>query len=197
LLPIVFTLVFGCVGGGIALAKFGFYSPFYIVGTALTLIGVSLMHVVKLDTSAANIYGYSILIGIGCGIFVQAGFAVAQAKVPADQLGAATGFIALGQLIGPTISLSIAGTVLINTATSGLESLLPNTPVDEIKNAIAGTAGQLLSTLDAATRTQALNIIVNSIGKVYILAITAAAVAFVASVCLRHERIVLQPAAAA
>ena len=189
--------MFGCVGGGIALAKFGFYSPFYIVGTALTLIGVSLMHVVKLDTSAANIYGYSILIGIGCGIFVQAGFAVAQAKVPADQLGAATGFIALGQLIGPTISLSIAGTVLINTATSGLESLLPNTPVAEIKNAIAGTAGQLLSTLDAATRTQALNIIVNSIGKVYILAITAAAVAFVASVCLRHERIVLQPAAAA
>ena len=155
------------------------------------------MHVVKLDTAAANIYGYSILIGIGCGLFVQAGFAVAQAKVPADQLGAATGFIALGQLIGPTISLSIAGTVLINTATSGLETLLPNTPVADIKNAIAGTAGQLLSTLDPTTRIQALDIIVNSIGKVYILAITAAAVAFVASVCLRHERIVLQPTAAA
>jgi len=189
--------VFGCVGGGIALAKIGYYSPFYIIGTALALIGVSLMHVVKLDTSAANIYGYSILIGIGCGIFVQAGFAVAQAKVPADQLGAATGFIALGQLIGPTIALSIAGTVLINTATSNLEALLPNTPVVDIKNAIAGTAGQLLSTLDPATRIQALDIIVNSIGKVYILAITAAAVSFVAAVCLRHERIVLQPAAAA
>ena len=155
------------------------------------------MHTVNLNTAAANIYGYSILIGIGCGIFVQAGFAVAQAKVPADQLGAATGFIALGQLIGPTIALSIAGTVLINTASSGLEALLPSTSATAIKNAIAGTAGDLLTTLDPLTRTKALEVIVGSISKVYILAITATAVSFVASVCLRHERIVLQPAAAA
>jgi hypothetical protein len=193
----VFTLVFGCVAGGIALAKVGFYSPFYIVGSALGLIGVSLLHVVKLDTSAANLYGYTILVGLGTGMYVQAGFSVAQAKVPPEQLGGATGFIALGQLIAPTIALSVAGTVLINTASSGLEKLLPNVPAETIKNAIAGTAGELLSTLDPATRTAALTVIVGSISKVYILAITAMAVSFVCSVLLRHERIVLQPSPAA
>jgi len=192
LLPIVFTLVFATVAGGVALAKVGFYSPFYIFGTALVLIGSSLFHVVKLDTSAANLYGYSILLGIGSGLFVQAGFSVAQAKVPPSQLGAATGFIALGQLIGPTIALSIAGTVLINTATSGLQTVIPDVPVSEIKNAISGTAGQLLGTLDPATRTAALDVIVNSIGKVYILVIAASAVAFVCACLLRHERIVMQ-----
>lgn len=192
LLPIVFTLVFGCVAGGIALAKVGFYSPFYIVGTSLGLIGSSLLYVVKLDTHAANLYGYSILVGLGTGLFVQAGFSVAQAKVPPQQLGAATGFIALGQLIGPTIALSVAGTVLINTATSGLEKLFPDIPITEIKNAIAGTAGQLLATLDPASRTAALEVIVHSISKVYILAITAMAVSFVCSALLRHERIVIQ-----
>jgi len=191
LLPIVFTLVFGCVGGGIALAKVGFYSPFFIVGTSLSLIGVSLLHVVKLDTHAANLYGYSILVGLGTGLFVQAGFSVAQAKVPPEQLGAVTGFIALGQLIGPTIALSVAGTVLINTASSGLHELIPDIPIAEIKNAIAGTAGQLLATLDTATRIAALDVIVQSISKVYILAITAMAVSFVCSVFLRHERIVI------
>ena len=188
--------MFGCVAGGIVLAKVGYYSPFYIIGTGLALIGVSLIHVVKLDTPAANLYGYSILIGLGTGLYVQAGFSVAQTKVPPQQLGAATGFIALGQLIGPTIALSIGGTVLINTATSGLEKLLPNVPIVSIKNAIAGTAGQLLATVDPATRIAALNVIVHSISKVYILAIAAMAVSFVCSLLLRHERIVIQLAPA-
>jgi hypothetical protein len=93
--------------------------------------------------------------------------------------------------------LSIAGTVLINSASSGLEALLPDTPVQEIKNAIAGTAGGLLDSLDESMRVEVLNVIVNSIQKVYILAITAMAVGFVCSLFLRHERIVLQQAAAA
>lgn len=188
--------MFGCVAGGIALAKIGIYAPFYIIGTALALIGVSLLHVVKLDTSAANIYGYSILVGLGAGMYVQAGFSVAQAKVPPQQLGAATGFIALGQLIAPTIALSVAGTVLIDTATSGLEKLLVDVPVATVKNAIAGTAGQLLATLDPATRIAALDVIVHSISKVYILAIAAMAFSFVCSLLLRYEKIVIQPGSA-
>jgi MFS family permease len=189
--------VFGCVAGGVLLAKVGWYSPFYIIGSALALIGSTLFHVVKLDTSAANIYGYSILVGIGCGMFVQAGFSVAQAKVPKNQIGAATGFIALGQLIGPTIALSVAGTVLINTATSGLEKLLPDVSTEVIKNAITGTAGPLLNTLDDATRRAALEVIVSSIAKVYNLSIAAMAVAFVLSLLLKHDKIVVAPAGAA
>jgi MFS family permease len=188
--------VFGCVGGGILLAKVGFYSPFYIIGSALALIGSALMHSVTLDTAAANIYGYSILIGFGAGIYVQAGFSIAQAKMPREQIAAATGFIALGQVFAPLIALSIAGTVLINTAVSGLTVLLPNVSEEVIKNAIAGTSGQLLANLDPNTRTQALEVIVGSIEKVYILAITGQALAFVCSLLLRHEKIVVQPAPA-
>lgn len=191
LLPIVFTLVFGCVGGGILLAKVGYYSPFYIFGSALGLIGMALLHTVDLTTPAANLYGYSILVGLGTGLFCQAAFSIVPVKVPPEQLGQATGFVAFGQLIGPTIALSIAGTVLINTATDGLEKLLPNTPVEEIKNAISGTAGDLLSSLDSATMTAALDVIVNSISKVYILGITAMALAFILSNLLRHEKIII------
>jgi len=154
------------------------------------------MHTVSLDTHAANIYGYSILIGFGAGLYVQASFSIAQAKMPREQIAAATGFIALGQVFAPLLALSIAGTVLINTAVSGLTVLLPNVSEGDIKNAIAGTAGQLLSNLDPNTRTAALNVIVGSIDKVYILAITAQALAFVCSVLLRHEKIVAQPTAA-
>jgi len=191
LLPVVFTLVFGCVGGGILLAHVGYYSPFYIVGAALGLIGASLLHTVGLTTPAANLYGYSILVGLGAGMYCQAAFSIVPTKVPAEQLGQATGFIAFGQLIGPTIALSIAGTVLINTASSGLQQLLPDTPIETIKNAISGTAGDFLNSLDPTTKTAALNVIVDSISQVYILGITAMALAFVLSIFLRHEKIVI------
>ena len=190
LLPIVFMLVFGVVGGGIALSKIGYYSPFYIAGTCIGLIGASLFHTIKLDTSAAKIYGFSVLVGFGSGLFSQAGYSIAQAKVPKNQIAGATGFIALGQLVAPTIALSIAGTVFINTATTGLQALLPNTPEAVIKGAITGTASTLLSEQDDATRQAALEIIVGAMAKVFILDIAAFAVGVVASVAMKVEKLV-------
>jgi hypothetical protein len=195
LLPVIFTLVFGSVGGGILITKLGFYSPFYILGTALGLIGSALLHVSTTETSSARIYGYTAMIGLGAGMYSQAGFAVVQAKVPKHHIGQAIGFLTTGQLVGAVISLTIGGTVLINNATSGLQELLPNVPLDTIKNAIAGTAGKFFSTLDPQTRVAALDVIVNAIDKVWILTITAGAVGFVASVFLKHERIFIEGAA--
>jgi Major Facilitator Superfamily len=189
LLPVIFTLVFGSVAGGILITKIEYYSPFYIFGTALGLIGSALLYTSTPETTAARIYGYTILIGLGAGMYSQAGFAVAQVKVPKSMVGQAIGFLTTGQLVGAVISLSVGGTVLINTATAGLTQLLPDTPVETIRGAIAGTAGSFFQTLDEATRTAALGIIVSSIDKVYILTITAGAVGFVASVLLKHERI--------
>jgi hypothetical protein len=130
-------------------------------------------------------------------MYSQAGFAVAQVKVPKNHVGHAIGFLTMGQLTGAVISLSISGTVLINTATSGLTQLLPGVPTETIKNAISGTAGTFFETLDPQVRVAALNVIVNAIGKVYILTITAGAVGFVAAVLLRHERISIEGVAAA
>jgi len=189
---VIFTLVFGSVAGGIAITKLGFYSPFYIIGTALGLIGSALLYTSTTTTSAGNIYGYTILVGLGSGMYSQAGFAVAQAKVPKNHVGSAIGFLTTGQLLGAVISLSVGGTVLINNATAGLTELLPDVPIETIKNAIAGTAGAFFGTLDDATREAALKVIVQSIDKVYILTITAGAVGFVASVFLKHERIFVE-----
>lgn len=192
LLPVIFTLVFGSVAGGFLISKLHFYSPFYILGTALGLIGSSLLHVSTVDTSAAKIYGYTALIGLGAGMYSQAGFAVAQAKVPRNHVGNAIGFLTTGQLVGIVVSLTIGGTVLINNATSGLTQLLPDVPLETVKNAIAGTAGSFFDTLDLETRAAVIDVIVGSIDKVYILTITAGAVGFVASVFLKHERIFVE-----
>jgi hypothetical protein len=130
-------------------------------------------------------------------MYSQAGYAVAQAKVPKNHVGQAIGFLTTGQLTGAVISLTVGGTVLIDNATSGLQALLPDTPIDIIKNAIGGTAGTFFATLEPSVREAALDVIVNSIDKVYILVITAGAVGFVAAMLLKHERIFIDAAVAA
>jgi len=194
---VIFTLVFGSVAGGILISKIGFYSPFYILGTGLGLIGSALLHVSTAETTAARIYGYTALVGLGAGMYSQAGFAVAQAKVPKNHVGQAIGFLTTGQLVGAVISLTVGGTVLIDNATAGLSALLPDVPLETIKNAIAGTAGAFFQTLEPATRAAVIDVIVQSIDKVYILTITAGAVGFVASVLLKHERIFIEGGAPA
>ena len=63
--------------------KVGYHVIFYSAGGILSLIGGSLLYTVAVDTSASAIYGYSVLVGLGCGLYVQASYPVAQLKVPA------------------------------------------------------------------------------------------------------------------
>jgi MFS family permease len=196
LLPFIFLTVFGSIFGGGMISQLGYYSPFYIFGTALALIGAALLHTMGQFTSTSAIYGYSVLVGLGAGLYSQQGFAVAQVKVAPEQVGQALGFLATGQLVGVVVTLSIAGTVLVNTATTGLLALFPDVPVATLKNAIAGTAGDFLTSLSPQLKTEALDVIVQSMDKVWILTITAAAVGFVCSVFLKFEKVNIKPGAA-
>ena len=181
--------MFGTVFGGILLTKFGFYSPFYLVGTSFGLIGSILLHFSTIDASAVRICSYAALIGFGAGVYSQVGFTVAQSMVDKNHIGQAIGFLTTGQLIGAVMSLAIGGTILLNDATIKLTALLPGVSDEVIKNAIAGTAGSFFEGLDSETRQTVLEIIVGAIDKVFILGIVAGVVGLICSVLLKHERI--------
>jgi hypothetical protein len=50
----------------------------------LILIGVALMFTVDIHTSAAKVYGHSVLIAIGTGLSSQASYCVAPVRVAMD-----------------------------------------------------------------------------------------------------------------
>lgn len=72
------------------------------------------------------------------------------------------------QLGGIAIGLSIAGAVFVNRALVGLAAVLPNASHAELQSAISGTSGTLLAELPEKTRDLALNVIVDSLRKVYV-----------------------------
>lgn len=113
LLPLIVFISTLVLVNGALIAKLGFYQPWYLAGGALALIGGVLMckrcvpdHVsttnlqspdrVDSNTSTAKIYGYEVLLGIGTGAYIQAGYGVIQAIIEPAKMAYAISFIMLG-----------------------------------------------------------------------------------------------------
>ena len=197
LLPFVCLLVFACIANGAIMSSTGYYSPWFLFGGILTLIGEALLYTLDVNTSTSRIYGYTVLAGLGAGSFVQASFSVAQAKVGLEAIPLAIGFITCAQVGGATISLAIANTVFLNKASDGIEAILPNAPREQIQGAIAGAGSTLLKSLDQETQHRVLVAIINAMKNVWILGIVAGALVIILSLGMRREKLFMKPGAAA
>ncbi|KIX09423.1 uncharacterized protein Z518_00503 [Rhinocladiella mackenziei CBS 650.93] len=195
MLPFIFMLIlFSVLNGGI-MSKTGIVWPWYIFGSALTLAGSALLYTITPSTSNSAIYGYSVLVGIGCGSFVQASFAVAQALVKKEEKALATGFITCGQLTGSTIALTIANTLFIEGAVENIEALIPTASHETVVAAISGTNPAFFANLTAEMRNQVYSVFVDAINQAWILCMTAGALGLVLSFFLKREKLFIEAAA--
>ncbi|KAH7304213.1 major facilitator superfamily domain-containing protein [Stachybotrys elegans] len=189
ILPLVFLLIFGMLTNGYLMSKLGYYKPWYVFGTALSIVGGVLWSRVELETSNAAVYGYQVLIGLGAGCFTHASFAVVQANVdPKDSVNALT-LMTLGQLSGLAFSLSITGAVFINRAIDNLRAVFPNMDEGELESIVSGTSGGLLERIGEQQRNNALNAILDAMHQPFVHIYIAAAVAFVLSCLLKWKKV--------
>ncbi|KAI9782502.1 MAG: hypothetical protein M1839_004988 [Geoglossum umbratile] len=197
LLPFICLLVFTVFLNGAILSKYGLYMPWYLAGGVLVVIGGALMITIDDKTTTAQIYGYSILVGIGCGAYIQASFSVAQSKVSPAEIPSVVGFISSAQILGITISLAIGNTVFLNDAARKIAVILPNAAVADVKAAIAGVGSSFFKTLTPDVRQSVLHAIVKAMDNVYILVITAGALTVVLAATMKREVLFLEGGAAA
>lgn len=88
----------------------------------------------------------------------------------------------LAQLTGITFGLSVSGAVFLNTATNGLKAALPQIPVKELSQVVAGASSQVIKSLSPEQHALALDIIVASWNKTFMCVYVAAAASLVASI---------------
>ncbi|KAH7114896.1 hypothetical protein EDB81DRAFT_920204 [Dactylonectria macrodidyma] len=192
LLPFICVMVFcGLLSGGL-MTKSGYYMPWFLLGGCLTLAGGALLHTVNQDTSASRVYGYMAVTGAGAGLYIQASYAVAQAKVAANRVADAAGFMSFAQYLGITLSLAISGSVFQNVAFDRLAPLFPTEPASAVRDLITGSGSGLFATLDPATTQQVLDIIIHAMSKTYILVLTAGAVTILSASMMKRERLFMQ-----
>ena len=189
LLPLVFFQVFGTIFSGAMMNKVGYYVIFYFAGGVLSLVGGALLYTVKIDTAAGAIYGYSVLVGLGCGLFVQAGYPIAQLKVDSASIPKVVLFIGFGQITGITCALTISSSIFLNEATDKIAKILPTVPRQIVQQAVSGTDGAFFEMLSDTDRTPVLEAIADSISKVYIMVIVSGALTIVLSLFMKRERL--------
>ena len=197
LLPFILLMIFAVIGNGAILSAYGYYMPWYTMGGLLVLTGGALMYTVDQNTSISRVYGYSVILGFGNGLFAQASFSVAQAIVEPHLIASAVGFITCAQISGVTIALAIANSVFLNKSQTSIQAILPNVPIKEIQAAIAGAGSDFVKSLSATVREEVLTAIVSAMSKTYILVITAGTLAALLSLAMKRERLFMAPGGAA
>ncbi|KAK2783861.1 hypothetical protein FQN53_008923 [Emmonsiellopsis sp. PD_33] len=68
----------------------------------MCVAGGALMYTANQDTSESRVYGCTVLIGLGVGMWIQASSSVAQAIVDLENVTSVIGFITLDQFLGNT-----------------------------------------------------------------------------------------------
>jgi MFS family permease len=189
LLPFIVVMVAVIILNGHLMAKLGYYTPWFTLGGLLAMTGAALLYTVRVNTSVSRIYGYTVILGAGVGMWLQAPFSVAQAVVAPEDVPAAVGMVMLGQFVGITVSLAIANAVFLNDAERGIKALLPDVPAKTIEHAIEGVTGGFLDSLDDDMKKKVLEVIVAAMDKAYILVIVAGSLTAVLSLFMKKQKL--------
>ncbi|KAF7862677.1 hypothetical protein EAF04_007550 [Stromatinia cepivora] len=120
LMPFIVLYIVTVMSQGVLMSKVGYYWPFFVLWGMFALSGGAAMTTVTISTNAGSIYGWSILIAIGCGMITQASHSIAPAILGRDGRGqevpASIGYINVAQIGGVVIGLAVSGTVFQSTA---------------------------------------------------------------------------------
>ncbi|KKZ65949.1 hypothetical protein EMCG_08292 [[Emmonsia] crescens] len=197
LLPLVIVMIVFVFVNGALMAKLGYYMPWYLAGGLLTVAGAALMYTVDQDTTESRVYGYTVLIGAGVGMFLQASFSVTQAVVDPENVAPAIGFITLAQFVGITVALAIANSILLNASQDQIQQILPDVAAADIQAAILGARSGLVQNLPPDVKTRVLDAIVSAIDKTYMLVVAGGALVTVSSLVMRREKLFIAAAGVA
>jgi hypothetical protein len=193
LLPFMIIMIFAVMLSGGTLPVVGRYSLYYMFGGACCLAGTAALFTIHTDTPVGMIYGFEILVAFGAGFVFQNAYAIAAAKVPMYDRPNAIGFINVAQIGTMAIALAVAGSLFQNLGFIKLKHAFAgsNLPDDYIRSALAGTISPIFASGDQATINTAVVVVADTIRKVMAVPLSGAALLFVTSFFMRHEKIAL------
>ena len=176
LLPFVFMISTIAILNGIFMSRWGYYMPWFLIGSILAVVGGALMYTVTVDTSVSAIYGYSVLLGIGGGCFMITAFGCVSDIVEPKDIFNAIGVISLLQCIGITFFPSISGSIFQNVGAQYISPLLPSDFSGDPRVILAGASSPEWQSFSEDVQARLVNAIVGAMSNVYILIIVASGI---------------------
>jgi EmrB/QacA subfamily drug resistance transporter len=205
LIPLMGGLVATSIVSGRLISRYGRYKIFPVIGTAVMAVGLALLSTLHVDTSAAQIDAYLLVLGLGLGLVMQVLVLAVQNAVDFSVLGAATSGVTLSRGIGGSLGTAVFGAIFSSGLISALHELL-GAPGASHGSLGAGSAshgslgaagaqlahgarlsGAQVAQLPAAARGAYQQAYVQALHPVFLVAAGVAAVGFLLSLRLRER----------
>ncbi|MEU2877905.1 DHA2 family efflux MFS transporter permease subunit [Streptomyces sp. NPDC007070] len=190
MLPMVVGMLLASTGSGQIVSRTGRWKVFPVAGTAVTTIGLLLLHRLDEHSSTAEMSGYFFVFGLGLGLVMQVLVLIVQNAVSYEDLGVATSGATFFRSIGASFGVAIFGTVFASRLADKLAAALkgaalpPGVSADALKSDPRG-----IGALPAALRPAALHAYASAITDVFLYAAPVALLAFLLSWFLKEDRL--------
>ncbi|MET7323984.1 MFS transporter [Streptomyces sp. NPDC005549] len=190
MLPMVFGLLLSSTVSGQIVSRTGRWKVFPVAGTAVTTLGLLLLHRLDEHSSTAEVSAYFFVFGLGLGLVMQVLVLIVQNAVPYEDLGVATSGATFFRSIGASFGVAIFGTVFASRLGTQLTdafrgaALPPGVSVDTLKADPRG-----IGALPPALRPGAIHAYASSITDVFLYAAPVALVAFLLAWFLKEDRL--------
>ncbi len=189
LLPFICPYVASVLLCGAVMGRTGYHVVWFVFSGLCLTAGGACMYMVTRDTPVANIYGYTVLLGLGM-MTSQAGYAVGNRIVRQSRAAELIQYLNMSQWSSQLIGLALASAIFQSQVYEGVKVILsPLGYTDQdIQLAVAGTRSNLLWTVTPDVRDQCLHIIVRSISRCWVLVMVAGALQTLCSLFLTKSR---------
>jgi EmrB/QacA subfamily drug resistance transporter len=190
MLPMVFGLLLSSTVSGQIVSRTGRWKVFPIAGTAVTTIGLLLLHQLDENSSTAVMSTYFFVFGLGLGLVMQVLVLIVQNAVSYQDLGVATSGATFFRSIGASFGVAIFGTVFAGRLSDKLADAfrgarLPGgVSADALKSDPRG-----IHALPPALRAPAVHAYASSITDVFLYAAPVALLGFVLAWFLKEDKL--------
>ncbi|MET9427060.1 MULTISPECIES: MDR family MFS transporter [unclassified Streptomyces] len=190
MLPMVFGMLLTSTLSGQLVSRTGRWKVFPVAGTAVTALGLLLLHQLERDSSEGEMSLYFFVFGAGLGLVMQVLVLVVQNAVGYEDLGVATSGATFFRSIGASFGVAIFGTVFTNRLTGKLSDALagqelpPGAGPDQL-----AADPRAIAELPPALRTDVLDAYSTSITDVFLYASPVVLLAFLVAWLLKEDRL--------
>ncbi|MGW3558261.1 DHA2 family efflux MFS transporter permease subunit [Streptomyces sp. NPDC000963] len=192
MLPMVLGLLLTSTASGQVVSRTGRWKVFPVAGTALTAIGLLLLHRLTETSSTWEMSAYFFVFGAGLGLVMQVLVLVVQNAVSYEDLGVATSGATFFRSIGASFGVAVFGTIFTNRLTSKLEDVFaaagPGLPPGTGPGQVAADP-RAVAQLPPELRPAVLHAYSTSITDVFLYASPVVLVAFVIAWFLKEDRL--------
>lgn len=190
MLPMVAGMLIASTVSGQIVSRTGRWKVFPITGTAVTAVGLLLLHQLQRDSTDWEMSAYFFVFGAGLGLVMQVLVLVVQNAVSYADLGVATSGATFFRSIGASFGVAVFGTVFTNGLDDKLATALAGVPLPPGASVAQLEADpRAIATLPAELHPRVLDAYATSITDVFLYAVPVVLLAFVVSWFLKEDKL--------